>query len=303
MGNRANLVIVEDGSWRLHYSHWVGCRVMDALVCGPAPALRFTSAFRECGPTEWTDPLWADGGVLIDLDRQRLLFFGDELMCEMSVRRAVLDVLALTWPGFAVEWAYGGTESLAEYVGADRRWTATPRAPELMPVRKRSSLCHLVSLAGADGEVRFWPLWWGSSAAWHGSNLLDRLPGKGVRRLKLEVIPESGVHIDVLGRRVGVWVTSEAGPLFESLPQLWPDWQADGWDDRYEDQLAQCRGLLSLPDLDLLDGIGVAQHWIRDRYEGKRDLGLVWSQRPNSTEWAQFEAACDRLKSVYTKGA
>ncbi|WP_234794200.1 hypothetical protein [Mycolicibacterium flavescens] len=303
MGNRANLVILEDGQWSLYYSHWVGCRTLDALVCGPVPALRFLRSFRECGPMEWTSPIWADGGVVLDLDRRRMLFFGEELMCEMFIRRAILDVLALTWPDFAVGWAYGGTEELAAYVGAQRPWKRGRTPPELKLAQKPRSLCHLVSVAGADGEVRFWPLWWGSSAAWHGPELVDRLPGQGIRRLKLGMIPESGVHVDVPTRRIGAWVTSEVGLLFEMLPELWPGWQVQRWDDRYEEQLTRCHGSLSLPELDLAGGIDVAQRWIGDRYRGERDLGMVWSQRPDPGEWATFETACASLRSTYTRSA
>jgi hypothetical protein len=35
MGNRANLVVVENGGWTLHYAHWAGCRMRDALAFGP----------------------------------------------------------------------------------------------------------------------------------------------------------------------------------------------------------------------------------------------------------------------------
>ena len=39
MGNRANFVIVKDGDWQLYYSHWAGCRILDALIGGPDLAL------------------------------------------------------------------------------------------------------------------------------------------------------------------------------------------------------------------------------------------------------------------------
>ena len=32
------------------------------------------------------------------------------------------------------------------------------------------------------------------------------------------MIPESGVHVDVPNRTVGVWVTSEARGIFDALP-------------------------------------------------------------------------------------
>jgi hypothetical protein len=35
MGNRANFVIVKDQDWQLYYSHWGGCRMLDALIGGP----------------------------------------------------------------------------------------------------------------------------------------------------------------------------------------------------------------------------------------------------------------------------
>ena len=98
MGNRANLVIVENGQWQLHYSHWAGCRMLDALAFGPDFAVHYIRSHRLCAKDEWTDPVWADGGALVDLDERRLLFFGDELTTTMPERRAMLGVLALTWP-------------------------------------------------------------------------------------------------------------------------------------------------------------------------------------------------------------
>ena len=39
---------------------------------------------------------------MVDLDRRRLLFFGDEVMVEMRERRAVMRVLAAVWPEYAI---------------------------------------------------------------------------------------------------------------------------------------------------------------------------------------------------------
>ena len=125
MGNRANFVIVEDGQWQLYYSHLAGCRMLDALAFGPDFALQYVRALRACPKTDWTHPSWAEGGAVIDVDRNRLLFFGDELMCDMPIRRAMLAVLTETWPDYAVGWAYGGTHELAAYVAAERRGRPT----------------------------------------------------------------------------------------------------------------------------------------------------------------------------------
>ena len=90
MGNRANFVIVKDQDWQLYYSHWAGCRMLDALIGGPELALRYAASLRRCEKNEWCDPTWADGGAVVDLDRRRVLFFGEPLMVEMNERRALM---------------------------------------------------------------------------------------------------------------------------------------------------------------------------------------------------------------------
>jgi len=48
MGNRANFVVVKDEDWQLYYSHWGGCRMLDALIGGPELALRYADSLRRC---------------------------------------------------------------------------------------------------------------------------------------------------------------------------------------------------------------------------------------------------------------
>ena len=152
MGNRANFVIVKDQDWQLYYSHWGGCRMLDALIGGPELALRYAASLRRCEKDEWCDPKWADGGALIDLDRRRVLFFGEPLMVEMNERRALMSVLATVWPGYEICWAYDGTEELAGYVGAQLRPSTWDRQPTLKLARGRKHLC--VSLAGFSTYIQ-----------------------------------------------------------------------------------------------------------------------------------------------------
>jgi hypothetical protein len=204
MGNRANIVVVEHHDWQLYYSHWAGGRIIDALIGGPDLALRYARSLRPCVRSEWVDPVWADGGAVIDLDRRRLLFFGDELMVEMPQRRALLTVLAELWPGYEVGWAYDGTIELAGYVGAPLHECTWDKRLTLRLARDRNTLCHLVSVVNAAGDLRMWPLWWNLGKAWLGPELLGALPGRGVTRLVLNKIPEGGVHIDVNRNTMGM---------------------------------------------------------------------------------------------------
>jgi hypothetical protein len=329
MGNRANFVIVKDQDWQLYYSHWGGCRMLDALIGGPELALRYAASLRRCEKNEWCDPMWADGGAVVDLDRRRVLFFGEPLMVEMNERRALMDVLASVWPDYEICWAYDGTEELAGYVGARLGPTRWDRQPTLKLARGRKHLCHLISVVDADGQLRFWPLWWHLSKAWHGPALLDKLPGPGIRRIRLGKIPEGGAHIDVRRKTLGAWQTADTMGFFHALPELWPGWQTEVWEDRFEEHVNRCAGALRVPELDVVAGIDSAETRVRERvFESFEDSpaghiaklagllapvapGFVVSPdalgdcgvRPTEAEWARFLSACDLVRSLDAESA
>lgn len=187
-----------------------------------------------------------------------------------------------------------------------------------------------MSVVGADGQLRLWPLKWGYSAAWLGPSMVDTLPGKGRLRLSRTEIPESGVHVDVGQQLVGVWTTSESRGLFDAMSQRWPGWQIECWNDGYEEQARRCGGALRLPDLDLAAGTVSARDWLRKRvfqsFEDSpagaivkmmglfEDAGLPEPQlgseavlasplQPSRAAWNRWEAACEGMLSVYTKSA
>lgn len=324
MGNRANFVIVKDHDWQLYYSHWGGCRMLDALIGGPDLALRYAASLRRCEKDDWCDSAWADGGAVVDLDRRRLLFFGEPLMMEMNPRRALLEVLATIWPGYEICWAYDGTEELAGYVGAQLPPDGWDRQPNLELARGRKHMCHVVSVVGDDGGLRFWPLKWHLSKAWHGPALLDKLPGPGIRRIKLGMIPEGGAHIDLQRKTLGAWQTADTMGFFRALPELWVGWQTEVWEDRFEEHVKRCGGALRIPELDVVAGIDGAEAWIRRRvFESFEDSpagaiaklagmlepvapGFVVSPdalgdsgvRPTRAEWRRFVSACELVRSA-----
>jgi len=328
MGNRANFVIVKDRDWRLFYSHWAGCRMLDALIGGPDLALRYAHSLRESAKDEWIDPLWADGGAVVDLDRRRVLFFGDELMVGMQERRALMRVLASVWAGYAVGWAYDGTVELAQYVGAEVRRPEGGTLPDLTLARDRNALCQLISVVDAAGQVRMWPLWHFDQAR-HGAAILDKLPGPGARALTLGTIPQGGLHIDVSRKMLGAWQTTDAMGMFQNLAGLWNGWRTETWEDRFEEQALRCNGALRIPELDLIAGADAARAWIRKRaFQGFADSppgqivklamlldpvgpGLAVSgdalgeggARPRKAEWGRFVRACDELRTDREKSA
>lgn len=330
MGSRANMVVVENGDWTLYDAHWVGDRMLDVVAFGPEYAVRYIRAYDEWSDTGWTEPISASGGVLIDLDRRRMLFFGEELAATMDERRAILDILPRMWPGYEIGWAYGGTDELVDYVRDDRHWARGRAGVRLSRVGDYTDLCHLVSVVHPEHGLRLRALTWGYSAAWQGPSMLDTLPYKGAKQMRRIAIPESGVHVDVEKRTVGVWTTSEARGLFDSMPQLWSGWRTECWDDRYEEQVARCGGALRVPALDLVEGLATVRHWLHQRVFGacedsprgaedfwhktrdpnaperdwhESDHVIDSPRRPTKDDWNRFADACRTQRLVYTKSA
>jgi hypothetical protein len=329
MGNRANMVVVENGEWTLYDGRWAP-QMLDVVAFGPDYAVRHIRAYDE-SETGWTDPASAEGGVLVDVDRRRMLFFGEELASTMNERRAILDVLPTMWPGYDVGWAYGGTDELVDYMGAERHWERGRAGVKLSRVGEYADLSQLVSVVQPDGELRMRQLQWGYSAAWRGPAMLDSLPYKGVKQLRARTIPESGVHVDLGRRAVGVWTTSEARGLFDLMPELWRGWRIECWDDGYEEQVLRCGGALRVPSLNTVAGLTTVRHWLHQRVFGACEdkpgaarAGRTkaedpaapardWDDydryvrdspfRPTSEDWERFAAACEQQARLYTKAA
>jgi len=293
MGNRANFVVVENQDWQLYYAHCTGYCMLDALIGGPDLALRYVANLRRCSPDDWVDAGWADGGAVIDLDQRRLLFFGDELMTGIPERRAMLKVLDELWPAYEVRYAYDGTAEIAGYVGGQPRVHEWPKCPTTKLARNRKELCQVVSVFDSQGRLRLWPLGWTVSQAWHGPSLMDKLPGPGLTRLKLHVIPEGGVHIDVGRKTMGEWHTADTMGICRELADLWPGWHTEAWADRFEEQARRCGLALRLPGLELADAADSARSWIRKRYS-YAPYATAW---PTKAEWGRFTAACDALRT------
>ena len=182
-------------------------------------------------------------------------------------------------------------------------------------------------MVDAEGQLRFWPLWWHLSKAWHGPALLDKLPGEGIRRIRLGKIPEGGVHIDVQRKSLGAWQTADTMGFFSALPEVWNGWQTECWEDRFEEHVKRCDGALRVPVLDLTAGVDSAEAWIRKRiFESFEDSpagqivklakmlgpvapGFVVSDdavadcavRRATAEWARFVSACDLLRETRAK--
>ncbi|MFH8616089.1 hypothetical protein ACH4E8_13585 [Streptomyces sp. NPDC017979] len=237
MGNRANVIVVrENGTHELYRTGWAVGIDLDLLE-GPTPVLAMLPDLRQDG--WWLDDAMAQGGILLDLGRKVLLFFAWEgPSTELRHRAAMFELIRAAWPGWEIRWLYDGPAELREYVGLDPDHVRchdadASLAPFLAPddedlagpdpggvvITVSTGRCHVASDA-FDHPVR------------EGTALLARLadaPEHG--RCHLHV--NAGIHLDPERRRLGWW-SLYSSPRAYQVPELWPGWTVEFWQDEWE---------------------------------------------------------------------
>ena len=283
MGQRANIIVIQDGKSDLYYCHWCAVSLPADLFWGPEPAVAFArnqldarslgpeipmrrpdissrsaDKPREPGTEGWLDDQWAEGGALIDLDdRVLVLFGGDDVLWDVPLRRLYLELLRQTWVGWEVRWAHLGILDLADYVGLPRRLVMSRGEPDALPLPalvdpQRPATIGSVLLE--NQEVRLFPL--------RGVVLQFLCAGpKLVESAREELayafmpldeweswLPKGGFHIDVARQQVELWsaYTSSKDPE-ALLPGKWPGWRIHWLRDDFEAQLERLGDRLRWP--------------------------------------------------------
>ena len=258
MGQRANLVIVEDGQYQLFYSHWCANTLTRDLFWGPEYAARFIRMQREADESGWLDDAWAEGAAVVDLDRKVLLLFGGEsVLYDVPLRRVYLDFLSRVWKSWDVRWAYEGIATIADYVSYPRTKVLSTRTEEavcsLAPPGERGWTDIVASIRWAADQVRIYPLA-GDPEVYlsAGPSLLNSPEAEGgLERLPLaewvEAFPTGGFHIDVPSQTVEFWMAKEVPDVIARVTKYWPDWAVRWHKDAFEFQAERTNGLLHFP--------------------------------------------------------
>ncbi|SEG69022.1 hypothetical protein SAMN05216223_108144 [Actinacidiphila yanglinensis] len=232
-------MVVENGAWRRHFSHWAANRVVADLLPGPAAATRCFRANREID--EWLDDVWCEGAALVDHDRRvlRWFAFADSWADHVAARA----VLARTWPGWDVRFAHDGMGDLTHHLGLGRDLTRAPGwfetfEPFWSPDAEETEPWSVVSLRLPGGAVRAW----GSGletveqvAA--GPRLIDLLAGSPATPPPADM-PYGGVHFDPRARTVSMWAVQTVAGVHDWPLPGWERWSLDFRGDDHTHQAA-----------------------------------------------------------------
>jgi hypothetical protein len=244
VGERLNYVIVDGDTTEVHYASWgAGTIDLDLLAGAEAARRRLRDS---CRPAEvLLDPIWCEAAALVDVRRRVLMLF--TWHCEDYAHRAALRaVLAETWPGWGLCWAYGGIEELATYAGQPAGANRRLDGPRSLAPAGPDDCNLLVTVAEKAGAYAMWTDV--TDAFWFGPELLAALPDEA-RVGALPRLPASGLHLDPARRTVAGWTTLELAGLARDWPSRWPGWRWQFHEDRYETQRSR------LPEPVLADGL------------------------------------------------
>jgi hypothetical protein len=256
MGQRANLAIVDDGTYELFYSHWCANTLDYDVFWGPEYLERFIRIQVPQDHTHgWLDEIWAEGSVVLDLERKVLLFFGGEdILFGLPLRRVYLTLLRRVWQGWDVRWAHDHITEIAEYLAVPREkvWSGKSndgvdacRAPE------EPAWTNTIVAISERNNVLFYPL----------PGFVDRYVDTGPRLIELLAACKSheslglpfthdfpsGLHLDIDTRTVAYWSNAPVANPLGRATLRWPGWMVLWHRDDFEGFAPLSRGLLVYP--------------------------------------------------------
>lgn len=116
MGQRANLIIVENREHKVYYSHWLAQETPNILAQGLEFCEKYFTEFSE--DKLLLDNASAEGGILIDKDSNKVLIYGgEETSYTPALQRLFCKHIVKIWKEWNVIWCSRGNVDFSEYLG------------------------------------------------------------------------------------------------------------------------------------------------------------------------------------------
>lgn len=246
MGQRANLILVRDGEYKLYYSHWCANTLDCDLFWGPEETQAFIE--RQEPTEEWLDDRWSEGGVIMDFDQKILLWYGGEdIMYDIPLRRKLFALMQPLWNGWELRWANAGIVDMAKYLNfpLDQVRTveySTKLETSIRPQPIGGFIRTIASIVLPNGELRIFPL----HEDFHkcllkGPSVIQLFDLEwGQKELRVaewcEDFPDQGFHLDTRLKTLDIWYAGADADIISHVKKCWPDWKVTDLADQYEVQ-------------------------------------------------------------------
>lgn len=271
MGQRANLIVVENNRYTLYYDHWAANSLDSYLFWGPEQAVNYIREHEKSGEEWWLDTVWCEGGVIIDLDNKVLLFFGGEdFDYEIPLRRMYFQLLPYLWSGYELRWANCGIIDLAAYVGydtgkvigKDHIHPPTKETLEAAFACDREDDLEGVLSVRKDGVLTIHPIYGfvdGDKLLFAGEELIKLVScQKGYVSYRFPDLSKdtyiefakTGIHLDADQKKLSYWTARPGSTPNELLQPFWNGWELSYLGDDYAAQETLTGNKLAFPVVD-----------------------------------------------------
>lgn len=127
MGMRANYVLKSGDRYTIHYDHWSATVIFRQLLHGPIGLADHIAGLKPDGAL--MNDVWAEAALIMDLDRKRVLIWGDDEGLEWpALRDYFLEMVrSCIWQGWEIRLAERGQYSIATYLGVPAEQVMTDR--------------------------------------------------------------------------------------------------------------------------------------------------------------------------------
>jgi hypothetical protein len=101
----------------IFYGQWAAIHIPAMILSGPQGTIE---RIRGMHPEDQlTDTVWAEGGLVVNADTQKVVYWGGERYLVPHVRRYAAQVWQRLWPGWNIAWAVYGQPDIARACGID----------------------------------------------------------------------------------------------------------------------------------------------------------------------------------------
>ncbi len=237
MGHRASYVLIEHGATHIYYAHWGARSVPAQLLAGPDRTAAYLRTLRT--HPNLLDTARAEGALLLDADKRRVLFWGGEDIAMFPyLRRVLLPALRDLWPGWTIDWTTFGVADIARHLGIALSHVLSgsfaedfsyPIDGDGLRETNPEYIDTLITIKDADGRVDDY-LFDYKFAPSAGPDLLALCRAKTPDWLPSEqdgIV--AGAYLDVAARTMWIWQDEVLDPRYlEDLARRWDGWHVRG---------------------------------------------------------------------------
>ena len=156
MSNRANYILIENGITQLYYSKYGADTLGYRLIDGVNKIVETTRRFELV--RELMEDGYAEGAMILNLDKQEILFFDDLLGIESTFLKPIIFKMLMEtlYVGWSIKWAMMGMLDIAEYLGEKEHRVvrledvqlSKPKVVAIKPEHSRISNLFFIKVSG-----------------------------------------------------------------------------------------------------------------------------------------------------------